>query len=47
MDEDYNGRQVFDLSRKAQFFADSLISMELTCIPRKCNFSLIFPLEQK
>ena len=45
MDKDYNGRQVFDLSRKAHFFADSVISAELTCIPWKCNFLLILPFE--
>ena len=30
MDKDYNGRQAFDLSGKAQFSADSPISVEST-----------------
>ena len=40
MDKRYNARQVFDLSRKAHFFVDSVISAESTYIPRKCNFLL-------
>ena len=47
MDKDYNVRQVFDLSRKAHIFADSVIYVESTCIPRKCNFLLILLLEWK
>ena len=47
MDKDYNRRQVFDLSRKAHIFAGSLIYVESTCIPRKCNFLFILLLEWK
>ena len=47
MDKDYNRRQVFDLSRKAHIFAGSVIYVESTCIPRKCNFLLILLLEWK
>ena len=47
MDKDYNVRKVFDLNRKAHIFADSVIYVESTCIPRKCNFLLILLLEWK
>ena len=44
MDNDYNGKQVLDLSRKAQFFADSDVAHKTLpkAVPNEAFYSMIY-----